>query len=197
MKRCAQFIVVAVWALSASYGANASAQEASASPPQNAGYESALAQWTSYEDVAHWLKSNFTFDQGRLNAILARTRQQGPAGLLARNVVSTFQLKAGYCTDAAAFAIQSLNRINPDYKAQYVFVRNRHGQPHHWVAGFIVNDRIMIMDYGASPEWVGMKGVHGPYDSLEQYSRFVASLNISKFSPESVEWRSAFPGQQD
>ncbi|ANQ83538.1 hypothetical protein [Azoarcus olearius] len=162
-----------------------------------AGYEAAVAGWSRYQDVAGWLEGNFSFDRGRLDTILQRTRQNGPAGLLARAADGTFALRSGYCTDAAAFAIQSLNRINPGYRARYVFIKNRYGQPHHWVAGFMDGDKLMVMDYGAGPEWSAMRGVHGPYASLDDYAAFLGSLRIARFAPESVEWRDTFPGQQD
>jgi len=53
------------------------------------------------------------------------------------------------------------------------------------------------MDYGAGPEWGSMKGVHGPYDSLDQYAEFLRSLNIKRFAPELVAWKPRFPGQED
>jgi hypothetical protein len=181
----------------ATYGVDLRAQDVGTSVAQGVGYEVAISKWSSYQDVANWLKANFAFDQSRLGNILVRTRQNGPAGLLARGASGTYDMKSGYCTDAAAFAIQSLNRINPDYKARYVFIKNRFGQPHHWVAGFLVDGKIMVMDYGASSEWGSMNGVHGPYDSLDQYAEFLNSLRIPRFSPESVEWKSTLPGQQD
>lgn len=198
MKQAARMLAVAVLATQiAAYGVDVRAQETAASVASQGAYEAAISKWSSYQDVANWLKANFAFDHGRLNTILLRTRQNGPAGLLARGASSTYDMKSGYCTDAAAFAIQSLNRINPDYKARYIFIKNRFGQPHHWVAGFQVDGKIMVMDYGASSEWGGMNGVHGPYDSLDQYAEFLNSLRITRFSPESVEWKSIFPGQQD
>lgn len=117
--------------------------------------------------------------------------------LLARAPQSTFEGKTGYCTDSANFALQALNRINPEYQAKLIYIKNQYGQPHHWVTGFINDGKIMAMDYGAGPEWTGVNGVHGPYDSLEQYAEFLSSLRIRRFSPESVEWHPVFPGQQD
>lgn len=171
--------------------------QASGAFAQDKDYEAAVSSWTSHEDVARWLEGNFVFDPGRLNVVLNRTRSSGPAGLLARKPSGTYEQKSGYCTDSANFARQALNAINPAYKAQFVFIKNQYGQPHHWVTGFVVNEKIMVMDYGAGPEWKAMKGVHGPYDSLEQYAEYLRSLNIKRFAPELVEWRSSFPGQED
>lgn len=164
---------------------------------QAAGFDTAVGQWKSYEDVARWLKQNFVFDKSRLDLIISRTRQSGPAGLLARAPQGTFESKTGYCTDSANFALQALNRIDPEYQAKLIYIKNQYGQPHHWVTGFMKDGKIMVMDYGAGPEWTGVNGVHGPYDSLEQYAEFLRSLRIRRFSPESVEWRPVFPGQQD
>lgn len=164
---------------------------------QTTGFDAAVTQWTSYEDVARWLKQNFVFDKSRLDLIINRTRQAGPGGLLARAPQGTFESKTGYCTDSANFALQALNRINPAYQAKFIFIKNQYGQPHHWVTGFMNDGKIMVMDYGAGPEWTGVNGVHGPYESLEQYADFLRSLRIRHFAPESVEWRAVFPGQQD
>jgi hypothetical protein len=164
---------------------------------QESGYAAAVSGWASYKEVAAWLESNYVFDPGRLDTVISRTRESGPTGLLARKPGVTYEMKSGYCTDSANFARHALNTIDPGYKAQFVFIRNQYGQPHHWVTGFIVNGKIMVMDYGAGPEWKAMNGVHGPYDSLEQYAGFLRSLNIRRFAPESVEWRAVFPGQED
>lgn len=164
---------------------------------QDADYEKTVAQWKRYEDVGNWLERNFVFDHERLNAVIASTRADGPSGLLAHKPATTFIEKRGYCTDSANFATQALNRINPDYQARLVFIKNRYGQPHHWVTGFMLNGKIMVMDYGAAPEWSGMRGVHGPYESLDQYRAFLRGLGIRRFDPESVEWRPTFPGKED
>jgi len=171
--------------------------QASSAHAEVGNYEAEVSKWTSYVEVSKWLNDNFVFDSGRLNAVISRTRTSGPSGLLARKPSSTYEQKSGYCTDSANFALQALNKINPAYKAQFIFIKNQYGQPHHWVTGFTVDGKIMVMDYGAGPEWKGMKGVHGPYDSLEQYANFLRSLNIKRFSPELVEWRPNFPGQED
>ncbi|MDE2598598.1 MAG: hypothetical protein KGL40_03130 [Rhodocyclaceae bacterium] len=164
---------------------------------QESEYEKTLAQWKSYEDVGKWLDRNFVFDHGRLNTVLASTRAGGPGGLLAHKPATTFDEKRGYCTDSANFAMQALNRINPDYQAKLVFIKNRYGQPHHWVTGFMLNGKVMIMDYGAGPEWSAMRGLHGPYETLAQYQSFLRGLGIRQFDPESVEWRATFPGKED
>jgi len=163
---------------------------------QDLAYDMAVSKWKSYEDVAQWLDGNFTFDRGRLQTILGRVRQSGPAGLLARKPSKTYELGSGYCTDSAKLAIDALNRINPAYQARYVFIRNQAGPAQHWVAGFHLDGKVMVMDYGASPEWSAMRGVHGPYASLSEYADFLASLRIRGFAVGTVEWRD-MPGQED
>jgi len=163
---------------------------------QNADYAATVAQWTSYKDVASWLDDNFTFDQGRQKVVLDRLRSQGPEGLLAHGAATTFVRKSGYCTDAAEFALEALKSINPEYNPRYVFIKNSNGPANHWVIGFHVDGKIYIIDYGAGPDWQAMKGVHGPYDSLEEYKEFLTTLSIRGFRPETVNWRN-MPGQLD
>lgn len=168
---------------------------ASASYGQDS-YDTALQNWKNYQDVGKWLEKNFSFDAARLQLMLGRVRAQGPTGLLARSPAKTFEMKRGYCTDSAKLAIDALNRIDPAYDAQYVFIKNKAGPAQHWVTGFKVDGKIMVMDYGASPEWWRMLGIHGPYESLDQYRDFLASLNVKGFSVDFVEWRK-MPGQED
>ena len=150
-------------------------------------YEATVSQWTSYEDVANWLKANYTFDRDRQQQVLRQIRQQGPEGVILQSPAETFRLKKGYCKDAANFAIDALNRINPEYNARFVFVRNKVGPPHHWVTGFTMNGKLFVMDFGAGPKWQSMNGVHGPYSSLSEYVEFLLSLQIKWFVPESAQ----------
>ena len=99
------------------------------------------------------------------------------------------------CVDTHS-PFDALNKINPDYQARYVFIRNRAGPAHHWVTGFNLDGKVMVMDYGASPEWSAMRGVHGPYESLSGYADFLATLRIRGFAVDTVEWRD-MPGQED
>lgn len=180
--RCMAFAAALLAAASASYGQDS--------------YDQAVQNWKSYQDVGAWLAKNFSFDRARLQLILGRVRAEGPTGLLAHSPAKTYEMKRGYCTDSAKLAIDALNRINLAYDARYVFIKNKAGPAQHWVAGFKVDGKIMVMDYGASPEWWRMIGIHGPYESLDQYRDFLASLNIKGFAVDFVEWRN-MPGQED
>ncbi|HUH65883.1 MAG TPA: transglutaminase-like domain-containing protein [Syntrophales bacterium] len=142
-------------------------------------YEQTVAQWKSYQDVANWLKQSFVYD-------ISKLRNKGH-GL--QSPAETFQRKKGVCDDAANFTIDALNRINPGYKAKAVFIKNRVGPPHHWVAAFIENGHLYIMDYGASMRWAKMNGVHGPYESLADYESFLSSLTMDKFILEHAIYR--------
>lgn len=141
-------------------------------------YNEALANWTNYQDVADWLKYNFHFNFNRENW-----------GKSVRQPKNLYRKKSGYCIDAAYFAFQALNRINHAYEASLVFISNSAGGNQHWVTGFYLNDNLYIMDYGAGPNWSAMIGVHGPYQSLDEYKKFLAGLDVPNFRVDSVEWR--------
>lgn len=160
-------------------------------------YEEAVNKWSSYKDVGEWLNNNFSFDRSRLGTVQKRIRAQGPAGLLARNPSGTYDSKRGYCVDSANLALDALNRIDPGHNARWIFVKNGSGKPHHWVTGFTVEGKLYIMDFGAGPHWSDMKGIHGPYESLDGYADFLSSLNLPGFSVGKVAWRNQFPGQED
>ena len=160
-------------------------------------YEDAVASWKSHEDVAKWLKNNFSFEKSRQKKIAKRLRQQGSSGLLVRNPAKLYEdNNRGYCADSANFSIQSLNKINPSYNARWVFIWNDAGRPNHWVAAFDYDGKLYIMDYGTGEKWEEMQGVHGPYNSLDEYRNYLASLDLPNFEVGNVEFRD-MPGQED
>lgn len=161
-------------------------------------YIDTVNQWTSHEDVANWLQDNFSFSFGRQKFISRNIgrlkRQLGIEGAwktdgMIQRPEETFRTMSGHCKDSANFAVDALNRINPEYEARFVFIRNSRGQPHHWVTGFKIKGKLYIMDYGAGPKWSEMNGVHGPYSSLDEYEAFLASLDIWGFAPALVIWK--------
>jgi hypothetical protein len=134
-------------------------------------YDETVAQWKSYQDVARWFKDNFTYDSFKLMH----------KGRDLQNPADTFKSKKGVCFDAANLVIDALNRINPAYDARSVFVKNALGQPQHWVAAFTDQGKLYIMDYAAGNKWFPMNGVHGPYESLKDYEKFMSSLKVDGF----------------
>ena len=160
-------------------------------------YEAAVSRWASYEDVGTWLEENFIFDTSRQDVILARNSEQGTLGegntLLVRNPSSLFEDKKGYCGDSGYFALDALNKINPAYNARWVLIKNGKGPPDHWVTGFSFRGKLYIMDYGAGHGWSEMMGIHGPYDTLSDYSGFLSSLNLNRFSAALVKWFDPVP----
>lgn len=159
-------------------------------------YVETVSHWTSYEEVGKWLQTNFKFNKDRQKLIQRRLRKNGPQALQVQNPAKTFTKKSGYCADAANFALDALNRINPQYNARLVFIKNKNGPPHHWATGFTVNSKLYIMDYGAGRKWRVMNGIHGPYNSLAEYVDFLASLRIKGFAVATARWRE-MPGEEE
>ena len=62
-----------------------------------------------------------------------------------------------------------LNRIDPSYQAQIVVLLIGRGA-NHYVCSFKKEGRIFIMDYGTPYRTI--VGVHGPFNSLEEYKVF-------------------------
>lgn len=159
-------------------------------------YKDAISGWKSHEDVGKWLDKNFIYDSDRSRMMGKRLKKQGPSGLLVKKPEKLYKHSYGYCADAANFAIKSINAIDSNYNARWVFVFNSLGRPHHWVAAFTYQDKLYIMDYGAGPRWRSMNGVHGPYDTLEEYREYLKSLVIPAFRVGKVYFRD-MPGTED
>ena len=164
---------------------------------QASDYADAVSNWKSYQDVGAWLDKNFEFNTSRQKTIRKRLKKQGVSGLLIRNPETVFKDKSGYCADSAHFSLDALGKISPEYNPRLVFVMNSvPGKPNHWVTGFTVDGKVYVMDYGAGHNWDAMNGIHGPYDSLDGYKDFLASLSIRGFSVDFVKWRD-WPGTVD
>lgn len=130
-------------------------------------YEEWLASCKDYKDVAKWQEKYLIYDKERLQESLSRSKANLPR-LRAQSPEDTFRIKRGICMDAAVFTKVSLNRINPEYKAEIV-----HLFPgplpliDHYVCAFYVNGKLFIMDYGTT--YRQTEGTHGPFKDLDDY----------------------------
>jgi hypothetical protein len=126
-------------------------------------YAEMVSQWKSHQDLVKWMEKDFSFDSERFK----RFEQQLPPP---RTPEETFRLKSGIYIDAAIFARESLNRINPSYKAQLVVIIMRPYGYNHYLCSFRKDGSIYIMDYGTPS--AAMTGVQGPFKSLDDYKKF-------------------------
>ncbi len=126
-------------------------------------YAETVSRWRSYQDVVKWMENDFSFDKERYE----RFRGTLP---IPRTPEETFKLKSGIYIDAAMFSKETLNRIDPSYKAKIVILIMRPYGFNHYVCSFSKEDKLFIMDYGTPYKEV--TGIHGPYRSLEEYKNF-------------------------
>lgn len=153
-------------------------------------YEESVSEWKSYKDVAKWMSSNFSYDMGRLREVIEKYSHD--ILLLPRTPKETFELKSGVCDDAALFAKETLNRIDASYQAEIVFIDFIRGPIGHVVCSFRKDGKLYIMDYGTPTKSV--EGVHGPYNSLEEYKKFYETWHPGKPIIKSIsfgwpEWK--------
>lgn len=131
-------------------------------------------QWLStcknYKDVEDWLAKNFIYDKEKLKHFLAN---KNPTILY--KPWTTFKKKGGVCSDAAYFAKYSLNKINPNYKADVIYLftgkrlgKIRPGDLSHYVTGFFLEGKLYVMDYGTLKSNKQF-GTWGPFNDLDEY----------------------------
>jgi hypothetical protein len=101
-----------------------------------------------------------------------------------RTPEKTFQLKSGIYIDAAMFSKETLNRINPSYKAQIVILVIRPYGFNHYACSFRMDGKLFILDYGTP--YKEITGVHGPYNSLDEYKRFFEKHHPEKRRVEGI-----------
>ena len=157
-------------------------------------YKTTVDGWNSHKDVAEWMKNDWHFDHILAQDIARKIHRDGPSATTVKSPEETFDNRRGWCKDAANFSKDTLNTIDPEYKAAYIFIKNKLGPPHHWVTGFRYNEKLYVMDYGAGSEWQDMMGLHGPYDSIDEYGEFLATVDARNFEVDFVAW--SRPGEQ-
>jgi hypothetical protein len=128
-------------------------------------YGETISGWKSYQDSVKWMENNYSVD-------IKRFEGRPP---IPRIPSETFQLKSGIDIDAAMFLRETLNRINPSYQAQIAVVMIRPNVFNRYVCSFKKDDKLFIMNYGTPYKEV--TGVHGPYNSLEEYKEFYEKHN--------------------
>jgi len=124
-------------------------------------YEKWVSKCKSYKDVARWLSENFFYVQEGSPASAV-----GQKFIKVKNSEEIFRCKAGMSLEAAVFAKHTLNRINPEYRAEIVYLFSGR-LPVHYVCGFYLGGKLFIMDYGTLHE--KMMGTHGPFENLHDY----------------------------
>ena len=141
-------------------------------------YDETVSGWKSYKDLERWMEKDFSFDTERFKRFEGTLPPP-------RTSEETFRLKSGIYIDAAIFAKESLNRINPSYQARIVVILIGRGA-NHYVCSFEKDGKIFIMDYGTP--YRTMDGVHGPFSSLEEYKVFFEKNHPTIKKVQAVEY---------
>jgi hypothetical protein len=142
-------------------------------------YDAAVSHWKSHEDLVKWLEKDFFLDVDRYKKF------EGTLPL-PRTPDETLHLKSGIYIDVAIFSKETLNRINPSYKAQVAVFIMRASRFNHYVCVFRKDGKLFIIDYGTPYRQV--TGVHGPYSSLEDYKAFYVKHHPLKRSVEGIRY---------
>ena len=142
-------------------------------------YDETVSQWKSYQDLVRWMAKDFSFDPDRFKKFEGTLPPP-------RSTKETFQLKTGIYIDAALFAKETLNRINPSYKAQIAVILMRPYGANHYVCSFKKDGKLFIMDYGTP--YGAMTGLQGPYDSLEEYKKFFEKNHPARRPVEAIRY---------
>jgi hypothetical protein len=150
---------------------------ATVSPSPGKPYAETISEWKSYQDLVKWMEKDFSFEAERYKKFEGTLPTP-------RTPEETFQLKSGIYIDAAEFSKRTLNQINPSYQAQTVVIVVRPSVFNHYVCSFKKEGKLFIMDYGTP--YKEITGVHGPYDSLDEYKKFYEKHHPEKRQVEGI-----------
>ena len=79
--------------------------------------------------------------------------------------LNVFMGPGGWCS-AGDERPSTLNRINPDYRAEIIYLSLDRSEA-NYLCGFFLGEKLFIMDYGNLYE--NMIGTHGPFKNLDHY----------------------------
>jgi hypothetical protein len=150
---------------------------AAARPSPEKTYAETISQWKTYQDLVEWMEKDFSFDEERYKHFEGTLPTP-------RTPEKTFQLKSGIYIDAAEFSKRTLNQIDPSYKAQTVVIVVRPSVFNYYVCSFKKEGKLYVIDYG-SP-YKEITGIHGPYNSLDEYKEFYQNHHPEKRRVEGI-----------
>jgi hypothetical protein len=150
---------------------------ATVSPSPEKTYAETISAWRSYQDLVKWMEEDFSLEAERYKKFEGTLPTP-------RTPEETFKLKSGIYIDAAEFSKRTLNQINPSYQAQTVVILVRPSVFIHYVCSFKKEGKLFIMDYGTP--YKEITGVHGPYDSLDEYKKFYEKHHPGKRQVEGI-----------
>lgn len=142
-------------------------------------YAETISEWKSYQDLVNWMEKDFSFDPERYKKFKGTLP-------VPRTPEETFQLKSGIYIDAVEFSKKTLNQINPSYQAQAAIIVVRPSVFNHYVCAFRNDGKLFVLDYGTP--YKELTGVHGPYNSLEEYKRFYEKHHPIKREIEGITY---------
>lgn len=140
-------------------------------------YATTISEWETYQDLVTWMEKDFSFDAERYKKFEGTLPTP-------RTAEETFQLKSGIYIDAAEFSKRTLNQINSSYKAQTVVIVVRPSVFNRYVCSFKKDGKLYVMDYGTPNKEI--TGIHGPYDSLDEYKEFYENHHPEKRQVEGI-----------
>ena len=140
-------------------------------------YAATISEWETYQDLVTWMEKDFSFDVERYKKFEGTLPTP-------RTPEETFELKSGVYIDAAEYSKRTLNLINPSYKAQTVVIVVRPSVFNHYVCSFKKDGKLYVMDYGTP--YKEITGIHGPYDSLDEYKKFYENHHPEKRQVEGI-----------
>jgi hypothetical protein len=139
-------------------------------------YEETVSQWKSYKDVDKWMRSHFSYDLKRRKESAGKPAMPTP-----QSPEETFKRKSGVCFDMAYFLKDVLNRIDPSYEAKVVRVEVSPFPTfkHDYVCSFNKEGKLFIMmQYGVRLSiFSNMVGVHGPFNSLDEFKNYYEGIH--------------------
>lgn len=140
-----------------------------ATEPEPASHALALKAWTTPEQVNAWIARHFEYDMARALR-LSETQRTANGQLPIHAPADFFARPQGVCVDLARFAVETLQVVSPQSRAQYLMIEfdpvaiQGNTLRRHWVAFFERDGQLYFFADSKRPGHIA-----GPYASTQAF----------------------------
>ena len=137
--------------------------------PDAVSYQEALQVWRTPEDINAWIGATFRYDMSRA-MVLSETQRTRSGQMAIAEPHEFFAAPAGVCVDLSRFAVETLKRIDPGKKPNYLMIEFAPVQiagntlRMHWLASFERDGEHYFFADSNRPGHIA-----GPYASTQEF----------------------------
>ncbi len=137
--------------------------------PEYPSYSIAIQKWQSVNDIAHWMRQNFSYDFSRA-LDLSETSRRATSKVAVYSPAELYLIKKGVCIDLSRFGAETLRKIFPESHPKYVMIEftpiiiSGKTIRKHWIASYQQEGKYYFFADSKRPGYIS-----GPFNSTDKF----------------------------